>query len=263
MPYDYDLVKVDMRDAVATMTLNRPPLNPMSVQLFTQIGLCARELDLDDQVRAVVVTGGDEHFSAGADISEMVDAGAIEVSRFIRIVQGSFCAVEDILKPTIAAINGFAFGGGCELAICCDFRFAHESALIGQPEIMLGVIPGAGGCNRLPRLIGPALAKEMIYTGRAYKARQCLEMGLIQKVVGEEVSVIEEAQKVAARYARGPAVALAMAKQVINKGMECSIEEGLINEAHGISLCFASEDQRIGMRTFLEKGPGKAEFVGK
>jgi enoyl-CoA hydratase/carnithine racemase len=135
--------------------------------------------------------------------------------------------------------------------------------MIGQPEILLGVIPGAGGCNRLPRLVGPAWAKEIIYSGKVYTAQQCLEMGLVQKVVMGEDSVIALAQKIAARYAKGPAVALAMAKHVINKGMECSMEEGLIMEAQGIALCFASEDQKIGMRTFLDEGPGKAKFVGK
>ena len=263
MPYDYELIKVEVSDAVATMTLNRPPMNPMSVQLFWEIGQCARELSADDAVRAVVITGGEKVFSAGADITELIQAGPIDVVKSVRTVQANFCAVEDIPKPTIAAINGFAVGGGCELSICCDFRFVHEGALIGQPEMLLGVIPGAGGCNRLPRLVGPAWAKEIIYSGKIYTAQQCLDMGLVQKIVTGEDSVIEVAQKIAARYAKGPAVALAMAKHVINKGMECSMEEGLIMEAQGIALCFASEDQKIGMRTFLDEGPGKAKFVGK
>ena len=263
MPYDYELIKVEVEDAVATMTLDRPPMNPMSVQLFFEIGQCARKLSADDAVRAVVITGGEKVFSAGADITELIQAGPIDVIKHVRSVQANFCAVEDIPKPTIAAINGFAVGGGCELSICCDFRFAHEGAMIGQPEILLGVIPGAGGCNRLPRLVGPAWAKEIVYSGKIYTAQQCLEMGLVQKIVSGEDSVIAVAQKIAARYARGPAVALAMAKHVINKGMECSMEEGLLIEAQGIAMCFASEDQKIGMRSFLEEGPGKAEFVGK
>ncbi|MBU1669961.1 MAG: enoyl-CoA hydratase/isomerase family protein [Actinobacteria bacterium] len=263
MAYEYELLKVDVDEGVATVLLNRPPLNPMNVVLFTEIGQCARELSFDDDVRSVVITGGEEHFAAGADIREMVDASAIEVTKAIRLVQASFSAVEDIPKPVIAAINGFALGGGCELAICCDFRFAHEKALIGQPEILLGVIPGAGGTQRLPRLIGPALAKEMIYSGKAYTAARCHEMGLVQKVVTGEDSVIELARKVAGGYAKGAAVALAMAKRAVNKGTECSMEEGLIIEAHGISLCFASEDQKIGMRTFLDEGPGKARFTGR
>jgi len=263
MAYDYELLKVELSEGVALVTLNRPPMNPMSGQLFLEIGQCARELSVDDQVRSVVITGGQEHFSAGADIKELVQASPIDVMKGVGHAQASFSAVEDIPKPVIAAINGFAVGGGCELSICCDFRYAHEGALIGQPEMLLGVIPGAGGCNRLPRLVGPAWAKEIIYSGRIYTAQQCLDMGLIQKIVKGEDSVIEAALSTAARYAKGPAVALAMAKMAINKGMECSIEEGLIIEAQGIAMCFASEDQRIGMESFLEKGPGKAEFTGK
>ena len=218
MAYEYELLKVDLYSGVATVLLNRPPMNPMSIQLFTEIGQCARELAFDDEVRSVVITGGDEHFSAGADIKEMVDAGALEVSKTIQVVQDSFSSVANIPKPVIAAINGFAVGGGCELAISCDFRFAHEGALIGQPEIMLGVIPGAGGTQRLPRLIGPAMAKEMIFSGKAYTAKECLDLGLVQKVVTGEDSVIEVAGKVAGKYAKGPAVALAMAKKAINRG---------------------------------------------
>jgi enoyl-CoA hydratase/carnithine racemase len=263
MAYDYELVKVEIVDKVATMTLNRPPLNPLNAELFLQIGQCADELDMDDNVRAVVLTGGDKHFAAGADIKEMVEMSPVLVAKFIHAGQGSFTKVENISKPVIAAINGFALGGGCELAITADWRFAHEDAKIGQPEILLGIIPGAGGTQRLPRLIGPAKAKEMIYSGRFYGAKECLEMGLVQKVVSGEESVVEYAQKVASKYAGGAAVALAMAKKAVNKGMECSIEEGLIIEGQGIALCFASEDQKIGMRTFLEEGPGKAKFVGR
>ncbi len=263
MAYDYELVKVDVVDGVATMTLNRPPLNPLNAELSLQIGLCADELSMDDEVRAVVLTGGEEHFAAGADIKMMVEMNAVVVTKFVGKLQESFTKVENIPKPVIAAINGFALGGGCELAICADWRYAHEDAKIGQPEILLGIIPGAGGTQRLPRLIGPAMAKEMIYSGRFYSAQQCYEMGLVQKVVSGEESVIAYAQKIADRYAKGAAVALAMAKKSINKGVECSIEEGLIIEAQSMSLCFASEDQRIGMRTFLEEGPGKAKFTGR
>ncbi|MFW6113379.1 MAG: enoyl-CoA hydratase/isomerase family protein [Actinomycetota bacterium] len=263
MAYDYELIKVDVVDGVATVTLNRPPLNPLNADLFMQIGRCADDLALDDEVRSVVISGGEKNFAAGADIKEMVEADPILISKIIRVGQDSFSRVENIPKPVIAAINGFALGGGCELAITCDWRFAHEDAKIGQPEILLGIIPGAGGTQRLPRLIGPAKAKEMIYSGRMYSAQDCLEIGLVQKVVGGEDSVIEVAQKVAAKYAKGPAVALARAKNAINKGIECSITEGLNIEAQGIALCFASEDQKIGMRTFLEEGPGKAKFVGK
>ncbi|MHB8779926.1 MAG: enoyl-CoA hydratase/isomerase family protein [Candidatus Geothermincolia bacterium] len=262
MAYDYELVKVEIVDKVATVSLNRPPLNPLNGQLFLEIGQCADELSSDDGVRAIVLTGGEKHFAAGADIKEMVEQTAVEVSKFIGTAQAAFTKVENIPKPVIAAINGFALGGGCELAICCDFRYASEEAQIGQPEILLGIIPGAGGTQRLPRLIGMADAKEMIYSGRFYTAQQCLQMGLVQKVL-PAAEVIPYAQKVAGRYAKGAAVALAMAKKAVQRGMDCSEEEGLIIEAQGIALCFASEDQKTGMRTFLEKGPGKAEFTGR
>jgi enoyl-CoA hydratase len=263
MAYDYELVKVEIQDGVATMSLNRPPLNPLNTQLFLEIGKCAEELAMDDDVRAVVLTGGDKHFAAGADIKVMVEANPVEITKFITVGQASFTKVENIPKPVIAAINGFALGGGCELAITADFRFAHEDAKIGQPEILLGIIPGAGGTQRLPRLIGPAKAKEMIYSGRFYSAQECFEFGLVQKVVSGDESVIALAQKVAAKYAKGAAVALAQAKKSVNKGMECSIEEGLVIEAQSFCICFGSEDQKIGMRTFLEEGPGKAQFTGK
>jgi enoyl-CoA hydratase/carnithine racemase len=263
MAYDYELVKVDIVDGVATMALNRPPVNALNAELGQQIGLCADELSVDDKVRAVVLTGGDKHFAAGADIKMMEELDAVLVTKFVGKLQESFTKVENIPKPVIAAINGFALGGGCELAMCADWRYAYEEARIGQPEILLGIIPGAGGTQRMPRLIGPAKAKEVIYGGRAYSAQDCLEMGLVQKVVSGGESVIEYAQKIASKYANGPAVALAMAKKSINKGMECSIEEGLIIEAQSMSLCFASEDQKIGMSTFIKEGPGKAKFIGK
>ena len=263
MAYDYELVKVEIQDGVATMILNRPPLNPLNSELFLQIGKCADELSMDDDVRAVVLTGGDKNFAAGADIKEMVEAGPVEITKFINVAQASFTKVANIPKPVIAAINGFALGGGCELAITADWRYAHENAKIGQPEILLGIIPGAGGTQRLPRLIGPARAKEMIYSGRFYGAQECMEYGLVQKVVTGDESVVELAQKVASKYAKGAGVALAMAKKSVDKGMECSIEEGLVIEAQSFCICFGSEDQKIGMRTFLKEGPGKAQFKGK
>jgi enoyl-CoA hydratase/carnithine racemase len=169
------------------------------------------------------------------------------------------------MKPVIAAINGFALGGGCELALACDWRFVGETAEIGVPEILLGIIPGAGGTQRLPRLIGPAKAKELIFSGRFYDAKTCLAYGLADKVVeGDGAAVIAQAQKVAKRYAtKHPPFALAMAKKAVNKGMNCALEDGLVIEAQGIALCFSTEDQKIGMRTFIEQGPGKAEFKGK
>ena len=266
MAYDYEFVKVEIDDFVATMRLDRPKVNALNAQVFLEIGSSADELALDDNVRAIVVTGGEKVFAAGADIKEMAEATPVMVAKIIGNAQGALNKLENCLKPVIAAINGFALGGGCELALACDWRFAGETCQIGVPEILLGIIPGAGGTQRLPRLIGPAKAKEMIFSGRFYDAQTAKAYGLIDKVVeGEEGSaVIAEAQKVARRYAdRYPPFALAMAKRSVNNGLNCSMADGLVIEAQSIALCFSTEDQKIGMKTFIEEGPGKARFTGK
>jgi enoyl-CoA hydratase len=265
MAYDFEFLKVTLDEGVATVLLDRPKLNALKGQLFLEIGGCATELQFDDAVRAVVVTGGETVFAAGADIKEMVDATPALVSKIICGAQDALTRLENVMKPVIAAINGFALGGGCELALACDWRFAGETAQIGVPEILLGIIPGAGGTQRLPRLIGPAKAKELIFSGRFYDAKTCLAYGLVDKVVeGDGAAVIAEAQKVARRYAtKYPPFALGMAKRSVNHGMNSSLIDGLALEAQSIALCFSTEDQKIGMKTFIEKGPGKAEFTGK
>jgi enoyl-CoA hydratase/carnithine racemase len=265
MSYDYGFLKVEIEDHVATMRLDRPKVNALNEQVFREIGNCADELAFDDNVRAVVVTGGEKVFAAGADIKEMAEVTPVMVSKIIGNAQGALNKLENLLKPVIAAINGFALGGGCELALACDWRFAGETAQIGVPEILLGIIPGAGGTQRLPRLIGPAKAKEMIFSGRFYDAKTALDYGLVDKVVeGDGTAVIAEAQKIAKRYAgKYPPFALAMAKRSVNNGLNCSLVDGLIIEGQSIALCFSTEDQKIGMRTFIEKGPGQAEFTGK
>ncbi len=265
MAYDFEFLRVEIEDMVATVTLDRPKMNALNSQVFLEIGKCATELQYDDGVRAVVVTGGEMVFAAGADIKEMVDATPALVSKFISGAQDSLTQLENVLKPVIAAINGFALGGGCELALTTDWRFAGETAQIGVPEILLGIIPGAGGTQRLPRLIGPAKAKELIFSGRFYDARTCLAYGLVDRVVeGDGAAVIAEAQKVAKRYAeKYPPFAIAMAKRSVNHGINCSLVDGLALEAQSIALCFSTEDQKIGMKTFIEEGPGKAKFTGK
>jgi len=265
MAYDFEFLKVEVENRVATVTLDRPKMNALNSQLFLEIGECASELHYDDDVRAVVLTGGEKVFAAGADIKEMPNWTAATVAKIIGGAQEALTRVENILKPVIAAINGFALGGGCELALTADWRFAGETAQMGVPEILLGIIPGAGGTQRLPRLIGPAKAKELIFSGRFYDAQTCLRYGLVDRVVeGEPSAVIAEAQKVARRYAdKYPPVALAMAKRSVNNGMNCSLTDGLVIEAHSMAICFATEDQKIGVKTFIEEGPGKAEFTGK
>ena len=233
MAYNYEFLKVDIEDFVATVRLDRPKLNALNAQVFLDIGGCAEELAMDDGVRAVVVTGGEKVFAAGADIKEMSEATPVIVAKIIGGAQGALSKLENVMKPVIAAINGFALGGGCELALACDWRFAGETCQIGVPEILLGIIPGAGGTQRLPRLIGPAKAKEMIFSGRFYNASTAKAYGLIDKVVeGEPSAVIAEAQKVAKRYAtKYPPFALAMAKRSVNNGLNCSMTDGLVIEA--------------------------------
>jgi enoyl-CoA hydratase/carnithine racemase len=265
MAYDYEFLKVEVADMVATVLLDRPKVNALNYQVFAEVGDCASELSVDDNVRAVVFTGGEKVFAAGADIKEMAGATPVLVTKIIGNAQAALNKLENVPKPVIAAINGFALGGGCELLLACDWRYVGESAMIGVPEILLGIIPGAGGTQRLPRLLGPAKAKELIYSGRPVKADKALSIGLADKVVeGDGGAVIAEAQKIAGRYAsKYPPFALGMAKQAIQKGLNCSITDGLALEAQAIALCFSTEDQKIGMKTFIEKGPGQAEFTGK
>jgi len=263
--YDFEFLKVDIDEGVATVQLDRPKMNALNRQVFLEIGNCATELQYDDEVRAVVITGGEKVFAAGADIKEMMGATPAQVAKIIGGAQDALTRLENVLKPVIAAVNGFALGGGCELSLAADWRFAGETAQIGVPEILLGIIPGAGGTQRLPRLIGPAKAKEMIFSGRFYDAATCLKYGVVDKVVeGDGAAVIAEAQKVAGKYAtKYPPVALAMAKRSINHGLNCSLIDGLAIEAQSMAICFSTEDQTIGMETFVKEGPGKAKFIGK
>jgi enoyl-CoA hydratase/carnithine racemase len=178
-----------------------------------------------------------------------------------RRLQNTFIAVARIGKPVIAAITGYALGGGLELALCADFRVLGESAKVGQPEILLGIIPGAGGTQRLPRLIGPAKAKDLIYTGRFADAAEALALGLADKVVPDD-QVLEAARELAARYAGGPAIALRAAKEAIDRGLDTDLDTGLEIERLSFAGLFATDDARAGMGSFLENGPGKATFSG-
>ena len=257
-----DFVHVDTEQAVATIRLDRPPMNALNAQVQGEIAAAAAQVSQDPAIRAVVLYGGEKVFAAGADIKEMAEAGYSQMAADTRRLQESFTAVAKIPKPVVAAVTGYALGGGLELALCADFRVAGESARVGQPEILLGIIPGAGGTQRLPRLVGPARAKDIVYTGRFVGAHEALAIGLVDKVV-PDADVYQAARDLVGRYATGPAAALRAAKQAIDEGLEVNLDTGLEIERLHFAGLFATEDQRTGMRSFVENGPGKATFAGR
>ena len=257
-----ELVQLEVHSGVGTSLLNRPPMNALSFQVQEEIRQAATEASQRDDVRAVVLYGGPKVFAAGADIKEMAQASYQDMVSRSNGLQASFTAVARIPKPTIAAITGYALGGGCELALCCDLRVAGENAKLGQPEIQLGIIPGAGGTQRLPRLVGPARAKELIFSGRFVSAEEALHIGLVDRVVPDD-EVYSAAMDMAEKFARGPAYALRAAKEAIDRGLEVDIETGLEIERVQFAALFATQDRTIGMQSFIENGPGKADFVGQ
>jgi enoyl-CoA hydratase/carnithine racemase len=257
-----EFVRVEVADGIATIRLDRPKMNALNAQVQAEIGDAAAQVSADAAVRAVVLYGGERVFAAGADIKEMATKGYPDMAAQATRLQGAFNVVADIPKPVVAAVTGYALGGGLELALCADFRVLGESARVGQPEILLGVIPGAGGTQRLPRLIGPAKAKDLIFTGRHVGAAEALAIGLADKVVPDD-GVYQAARDLVAQYATGPALALAAAKQAVNKGLEVDLATGLEIERVYFASLFATEDQKTGMRSFVENGPGKAVFGGR
>ncbi|BCL27597.1 enoyl-CoA hydratase/isomerase family protein [Streptomyces aurantiacus] len=253
-------VNLEVAEGVGTIRLDRPPMNALDVATQDRLKELAEEVTRREDVRAVILYGGEKVFAAGADIKEMqgMDHAAMVVRS--RALQDSFSAVTRIPKPVVAAVTGYALGGGCELALCADFRIAADNAKLGQPEILLGLIPGAGGTQRLSRLIGPSRAKDLIFTGRMVKADEALSLGLVDRVV-PAADVYAEAHAWAAKLAKGPALALRAAKESIDAGLETDIETGLAIERNWFAGLFATEDRERGMRSFVEEGPGKAKFL--
>ena len=254
------LVQVDRRDdGVALVRLDNPKANALSSELLRQLEAAAGELT-DDPPGAVVVTGGDRIFAAGADINEF---GGPEEARAVggRFVS-ALDAVAAIPRCVIAAISGFALGGGCELALACDLRIASERAKLGQPEILLGIIPGGGGTQRLARLLGPSKAKDLILTGRQVAADEALRIGLVDQVVPPD-ELHERALGLAAELAGGAVVAQGLAKSAIDQGLQGTLGAGVELEQRLFAEVFGTEDARIGVASFLEHGPGKAQFVGR
>ncbi|WP_433919550.1 enoyl-CoA hydratase-related protein [Streptomyces canus] len=253
-------VNLEVAEGVGTIRLDRPPMNALDVATQDRLKELAEEATRREDVRAVILYGGEKVFAAGADIKEMQNMDHTAMVLRARDLQDAFTAVARIPKPVVAAVTGYALGGGCELALCADFRIAAENAKLGQPEILLGLIPGAGGTQRLARLVGPSKAKDLIFTGRMVKADEALTLGLVDRVVPAD-EVYAEAHTWAARLAQGPAIALRAAKESIDTGLETDIETGLTVERNWFAGLFATEDRERGMKSFVEEGPGKAKFL--
>ncbi len=256
-----DLVLTEQHDGgVALLRLNRPPMNPLSIAMLGELRDAATALANDASVKGVVIAGSDKALAAGADISELNGPkGARAAADAFR---AAFDAVASIPRPVIAAIRGYALGGGCELALTCDLRVGADSSRVGQPEVLLGVIPGAGGTQRLARLIGPAKAKELVWSGRQVRADEAHALGILDRVVPSE-EVEENALHWAAHLGQGAVVAMGLAKRVIDDGLGRRLEKGLDMEADAFVEVFGTDDARVGVASFLEHGPGKAKFSGK
>ena len=254
-----EFISIDVEQGVATILLQRPPMNALCLQMQREIREAAELVAQRSDVGAVILYGGPKVFAAGADIKEM---GGMTYQDMLRVsvgLQDCFTAVARIPQPTIAAVTGYALGGGCELALCADLRIVADDAKLGQPEILLGIIPGAGGTQRLPRLVGVARAKELIFTGRQVDAAEALSIGLANQVV-PAADVLDAAQELARRLAKGPALALRAAKEAIDHGLDTDLATGLDIERVRFAALFATDDQSIGMSAFMEKRP--AEFTG-
>jgi enoyl-CoA hydratase/carnithine racemase len=257
-----EYVTLQVEDGVGTIRLDRPKMNAIDEQLHWEVRAAAQEAAKRDDVRAAVLYGGERVFAAGADIKAMAQLDHAGMVAWGRELTASFTEVARIPKPVIAAITGYALGGGYELALCADFRVLGAGAKIGQPEILLGVIPGAGGTQRLSRLVGPAKAKDIVFTGRHVGAQEALEIGMVDAVV-PDAEVYETAVAMARKFAAGPPLALAAAKRAIDEGLDRPLQQGLELESELFAGLFGTEDQKNGMRSFLENGPGKATFSGR
>lgn len=258
-----EFIRLETDGAIGTIRLERPPMNALNQQIEQELHAVAQEASERSDIRAVIVYGGEKVFAAGADIKEMAELSYADMAvKERRGLSAAVTAVAAIPKPTVAAITGYALGGGFELAMACDRRIVGDNAKVGQPEILLGVIPGAGGTQRLARLIGPSKAKDIIYSGRFVAADEALSLGMVDEVVAPD-DVYAAAARWVEPFAKGPAHALAAAKSAIDDGVEVDIDTGLKLETTLFAGLFGTQDQKTGMRSFIENGPGKAEFTGE
>jgi enoyl-CoA hydratase/carnithine racemase len=262
-----EFVRLEVSDGVGTIWLERPKMNALNAQMQDELTIVAKEADARDDVAAVVVSGGERVFAAGADVKEMATMSPYDMVKRAHFLQAFTRDIAAIGKPTVSAITGFALGGGCELALATDVRFAADDAKLGQPEILLGIIPGAGGTQRLSRLIGPAKAKDLIFTGRFVDAQEALAIGLVDQL-HPAADVHAKAVEWAAQFVGGPRLALRAAKSAVDRGLEVDLQTavdlqtGLEIERVEFAGLFATDDRTAGMTSFVENGPGKATFTG-
>ena len=251
---------VQIADGVAVVTIANGKVNALPNAVQDEIAETFRRLGTYDSVRAIVLTGSERAFAAGADVAEFRDATAEEMATRAHVMQRNWEVVATCPKPVVAAIAGPALGGGCELAMCADRRIATPTAFLGQPEILLGLVPGIGGTQRLTRLVGPAKAKDIVFTGRRVPAEEALAIGLVDEIV-EPGDLLRRAHEWAAQFAHGAAVALAAAKRLIDHGG--SLADGLVAESVAFAAMFTTEDRTTGTRSFFDNGVGKARFAGR
>lgn len=254
-------LEVDAERRVGTIRIDRPPMNALAHQVWEELEVTTREAIERDDVGALVVWGGPKVFAAGADIKEFPERSYQSSIESGQVLHRSLDLLARAPMVTIAAVNGYALGGGCELAMACDFRFAADNAKMGQPEILLGLIPGAGGTQRLPRLVGLSKAKELIFSGRMVDMVEGERIGLVDAVFAAD-DLYDQACAAAARYAAGP-FSLKLAKRAIEDGTEMPLDQALRLERQLFAECFATEDATTGIASFIEHGPGKAEFDGR
>jgi len=246
-------VKYEVKDNIAVVTIDRPEaLNALNLDVLAELEQTVATMVKDSDVYVLIITGAGRSFVAGADIAQMKDLTADEGRAFGEFGNRVFLKIESLAKPVIAAVNGFALGGGCELAMACDIRIAGEKAKFGQPEVSLGITPGFGGTQRLPRIVGLSKAKELILTAQTIDAAEALRIGLVSQVVpGEELMAV--ALDMAGKIAQNAQVAVRESKAAINRGMQCDIDTGMAFEALAFGLCFSTEDQKDAMAAFLNK----------